>query len=83
MKGIVFTEFLEMVEAEFGFVVVDKITSLPELRDHGAYTSVGNYPHGDMIAMIGQLSETVGLQPGDLVRAFGRYLFRSFTRNNR
>lgn len=82
MKGVVFTEFLEMVESEFGFVVVDKITSLPELKDHGAYTSVGNYPHGDMIAMIGKLSEMVDLEAGDLVRAFGRYLFRSFTKTN-
>lgn len=82
MKGVVFTEFLEMVESEFGFVVVDKITSLPELRDHGSYTSVGNYPHGDMIAMIGKLSEMVGLEAGDLVKAFGRYLFRSFAKSN-
>lgn len=82
MKGVVFTEFLEMVESEFGFVVVDKITSMPELQDHGSYTSVGNYPHHDMIAMIGKLSEMVGLQGGDLVRSFGRYLFRSFTRSN-
>jgi len=82
MKGIVFTEFLEMVESEFGYVVVDRITSLPELEDHGAYTSVGNYSHGDMIAMIGELSVAVGLESGDLVRSFGRYLLRSFSRNN-
>ncbi len=80
MKGIVFTEFLEMVEGEFGFEVVDKITSLTQLHDQGAYTAVGNYPHGDMLAMIGKLSETVGLEPRDLTYTFGRYLFRTFAR---
>lgn len=83
MKGIVFTEFLEMVESEFGFIVADKISSLTELHAEGSYTAVGNYPHGDLIAMIGGLSESVGLEAGDLVKAFGRYLFRTFTRNNR
>ena len=83
MKGIVFTEFMEMVESEFGFVVADKISSLAELHGGGAYSAVGNYPHDDLIAMIGSLSETVGLEPGDLVKSFGRYLFRSFTRNNK
>ena len=83
MKGIVFSEFLEMVEKEFGYVVVDKITSLAALHGGGAYSSVGNYPHEDMLAMVGALSEAVGLEAGDLVRSFGRYLFRTFTVNNR
>ncbi len=80
MKGIVFTEFLEMVEKEFGFETVDKITSLVELHGEGSYTAVGNYPHGDMLAMIGSLSESVGLDSRDLVMAFGRYLFKTFAR---
>jgi hypothetical protein len=41
---------------------------------------VGNYPHGDMLAMIGKLSETVGLSSRDLVYTFGRYLFKTFAR---
>ncbi|MCH6258096.1 heme NO-binding domain-containing protein [Puniceicoccaceae bacterium K14] len=80
MKGIVFTEFLEMVEKEFGFEVVDKITSITNLHGQGAYTAVGNYPHSDILAMVGKLSESVGLSPSDLTLTFGRYLFKTFSR---
>ena len=80
MKGFIFTEFLEMAEAEFGIQTVDKITSLVELHDQGAYTAVGNYPHGDMIAMLGALSKEAGLEQTDLLTANGRYLFKTFTR---
>jgi hypothetical protein len=80
MKGIVFTEFLEMVEKEFGYEVVDQISSLPELHDGAAYTAVGNYPHGDMLAMVETLSQSVGRSPKDLVYTFGRYLFTTFSR---
>ena len=80
MKGIISTEFLEMAEAEFGIQTVDKITSLVELHDQGAYTAVGNYPHGDMIAMLGALSKEAGLEQTDLLTAYGRYLFKTFTR---
>jgi len=70
-----------MVEAEFGLEVVDRITQHPALTGHGAYTSVGNYPHEDLITMVGQLSEEVGLTGRDLVYAFGKYLFQTFAKN--
>lgn len=83
MKGIVFAEFLEMVETDFGYVVADEIASRAATHSQGVYSGVDNYPHGDLIAMIERLSETVGLEKGDLVKSFGRYLFRAFTRNNK
>lgn len=78
MKGIVFTEFLELVEKEFGYAVLDRITSLESLQGHGAYTSVGNYPHGDMLEMLKVLSEEVDVPVEDLVRIFGQTLISSF-----
>ncbi len=57
MKGLVFTEFLEMVESKFGYEVLDRLTSLPSLKGHGAYTSVGNYPHGEMLKMLDELTK--------------------------
>lgn len=78
MKGLVFTEFLEMVESQFGYEVLDRLTSLPSLQDHGAYTAVGNYPHGDMLKMLDELHGAVGLPHRELILAFAGWLFNTF-----
>jgi len=78
MKGLVFTEFLEMVEKRFGFEVLDQLTSLPSLKAQGVYTSVGNYPHGDMIQMIDELHSVSGLPHRALILAFSEWLFGAF-----
>ena len=57
MKGIVFTEFLELVENEFGLIIVQRIIDECELETDGVYTSVGTYSHKDMFKMVGKLSE--------------------------
>jgi hypothetical protein len=81
MKGMVFTEFLEMVEKEFGYEILDNVTSVSGLSSEGAYTSVGNYPHSDMLVMLTELSEKTGVQVNELVFAFGKYLLLTFSRS--
>jgi hypothetical protein len=78
MKGIVFCEFVDMMETEFSAEMADKIISSTELESGGAYTSVGTYDHHEMLALVTQLSEKTGTPVPDLVRAFGRYLFGRF-----
>ena len=78
MKGLVFTEFLEMVEEKFGYEVLDRLTSLPSLQCNGAYTSVGNYPHGEMLKMLDELHGAVGLPHKELIMAFAEWLFSTF-----
>jgi len=78
MKGIVFCEFVEMMETEFSADMADEIISSIELESGGAYTSVGTYDHHEMLALVTQLSEKTGTPVPDLVRAFGRYLFGRF-----
>ena len=78
MKGIVFCEFVEMMEAEFTADMADEIISSTELESGGAYTTVGTYDHHEMLALVAQLSEKTGAPVPDLVRAFGRYLFGRF-----
>ncbi len=80
MKGLIFTEFLEMVELKFGYEVFDRVTSLPSLKNHGAYTSVGNYPHGEMLKMIDELHGAVDLPHKALILAFAEWLFGAFIR---
>ena len=77
MKGIVFTEFLEMVESEFGLETVDNIVEKADLPSQGIYTSVATYEFNEMVALVTQLSEEVDLPAGDLIYAFGLYLFSS------
>ena len=46
MKGVIFTEFLEMVESHFSPEMADRIITAARLPSGGAYTAVGTYDHG-------------------------------------
>ncbi len=78
MKGVVFTEFLEMVEKRFSADMVDDIIDDARLPHGGVYTAVGTYPHGEIVAMVVALSQRSGVAVPDLIRAFGEYLFGRF-----
>lgn len=78
MKGIVFTEFFEMVEGSFGYEMVDKLIENCDLKSNGIYTSVGTYDHQEIIALVVELSKQTKTPVPDLVFAFGKYLFGSF-----
>lgn len=78
MKGIVFTEFLEMVEHKFGYEVVDQIINSSDLDSNGIYTAVGTYPHSEVVQLLMNLSDTVKLDPALLLEEFGKYLYNTF-----
>lgn len=75
MLGIVFTEFMEMVEDKFSADVLDDILDEPGLKSEGVFTAVGYYDHHDMIKMVVALSKRVDVPVDDLVEAFGTHLF--------
>ena len=77
MKGIVFTEFLEMVEETFGLETTDTIIENSNLPSEGIYTSVGTYDFNEMVSLITSLSEEVKIPVNDLIYTFGLYLFNS------
>lgn len=74
MKGIVFTEFLEMVEQKFGISLADKIVQQPNI-DFDSYTAVGSYPHGQMVNLVINLSKETGIPVPDLLKTYGHHLF--------
>ena len=78
MKGIVFTEFLDMVESTFGYEVVDHIIEQSDLASDGVYTSVGTYHHSEVVQLLMNLSEKVNIEPMVLLKEFGKYLFDTF-----
>ena len=80
MKGIVFTEFLEMVEQTFGLETVDTIIEESELPSEGAYTAVGTYDFNEMVSLVGALSAKTGIPVGELLFTFGHYLFDSLVK---
>ena len=75
MKGIVFTEFLDMVETTFGLEVVDSIIENSDLPSEGAYTSVGTYEFNEMVQLLTNLSKSSKISINDLQYSFGFYLF--------
>ena len=78
MKGVVFTEFLDMVEQRFSADLVDDIIVDAALPHGGAFTAVGTYPFSEMVALVTALSRRSGLAPEVLIHAFGQYLFGRF-----
>ncbi len=79
MKGIVFTELLEMVEQQFDYTLVDKLLTDSPLPSGGSYTAVGTYDHREINVLVEELSRQTGVPIPDLFRAYGRYLFGRFT----
>ena len=75
MKGIVFTELLEMVGEKFGSDMVDDIIEGANLPSGGAYTSVGTYNHEEILSLVSQLSLVSSIEVPILVKTFGQFLF--------
>lgn len=78
MKGIIFTEFLELVEDKFGLAVLDQV--LEQAKDSGVYTSVGSYDHQALVKLIVELSQVTGIDANELQRVFGASVFQSLYR---
>lgn len=79
MKGVVFTEFLELVEDKFSPEMADSIIEASDLPSQGAYTSLGTYSHDEMIQLVKCLSRETGIPLEDLIRTFGEHLFSRFS----
>lgn len=75
MKGIVFTEFLDLVEIKFGLEMVDTIISNAELPSKGVYTAVGTYSFGEMVSLLTSLNKETGIAVDDLLLVYGEHFF--------
>ena len=81
MKGVVFCEFLEMVDTRISPVITEKIISESNLPSKGAYTTVGTYDHSEIVTLVSALSQETGVSVPELVHTFGYYLFGRFSEN--
>ncbi len=73
MKGVVFTEYMEFIEEQFGFDVVDEM--IEKAGVDGSYTQAGNYEFKELFSMVQALSTIVDKPLGFLVEAFAKNLF--------
>ena len=78
MKGIVFTEFIEMVESEFGYELADDIITKSKLDSNGEYTAIGTYDHKEIFKLVDQLSLATEIPKVQLFRVYGEHLFGQF-----
>jgi len=81
MKGIVFTEFLEMVEEKYGLEMVDDIIENANLESNGAYTSVGTYAFSEMLQLLQNLSLKTKISTDDLLFLYGTHFFNLLENN--
>nr|WP_321248234.1 heme NO-binding domain-containing protein [uncultured Psychroserpens sp.] len=75
MKGIVFTEFLELVEEKFGLEMVDHIISNSDLESNGIYTSVGTYSFSEMLQLLQHLSNKTDISIDNLLLVYAEHFF--------
>ena len=75
MKGIVFTEFLELVEKKFGLEMVDTIIQKSNLDSGGIYTSIGTYSFSEMLSLLTNLSNITSISIDDLLFVYAEHFF--------
>lgn len=78
MKGVIFSELIRWVEEAYSPSIADQMINQAKLPGGGSYTSVGNYPHEQALAMIGQLVEITREPVNDLADAYGYWLSSRF-----
>lgn len=78
MKGVVFTEFLDMVSTVFGENMVDDILDDCVLESNGSYTTAGTYNYREIIEIVRALSQRTGIPINDLFKNYGYHLFSRF-----
>ena len=78
MLGIIFTEFVEMVEEKFSYDVADRILKKSGIDAATGFTSVANYDHHDLIKLVVALHHETEIDIDDLVMGFGQHIFHRF-----
>jgi hypothetical protein len=80
MKGVVFTELLEMAETHYSLAVVDQVLTDANVASGGAYTAVGTYPAAELFTIVAALARRVEVPIPTLLLGFGEHLAATFAR---
>jgi predicted hydrocarbon binding protein len=80
MKGVIFNLLEDFIIEGWGDDVYDEILSRCSLRTTEPFIGPGTYDDADLLAIVAQAAETLGLTVPEAVRAFGRYCFSGLAR---
>jgi hypothetical protein len=80
LKGLVFTTFFDFCEERFGSDMLEDVIDDACLPHGGAFTSVGTYPFGEMVALITALVKRTGTTMPQVLERFGAYCFGCWVR---
>ena len=75
MKGVVFTELVNMIEDQFGLEVLDEVIENANLESGGAYTAVGDYPDSEIYSILAELGKITGLNTKQMLAAYSGCFF--------
>lgn len=80
MRGLIFTELLELIENQFGYDTLDDVIDGAKLENDGAYTATGSYPFEELVRIVVSLSEQTNIPVEQLLEVYGEYLFPKLLR---
>lgn len=80
MKGLVFREFVDMVDAQYSPQLLESLIAQVRPASGGAYTTVGTYDHRELVAMVHALSDATQTPVDQLLQTFGWHLAAGFLR---
>lgn len=83
MRGLIFTELLTMAEATMGEDAVDDILDELPLSTDGAYTSVGNYPGAEFLAIVSAICLKTGAIIDDYLQRFGSWMMSRMSQTHK
>lgn len=72
---MLFTELIDFIERHSDIVTAEQIIDGANLENSGAFTAVGNYPHQEVLQLVGSASSILQSPSTDLMRQFGKELF--------
>ena len=75
MKGIVFVEFCNFVEEQFGEMFWDELLNEADLPSQGIYTNTATYDDAELFTLISLVCEKKGLTGKQAREAFGKWVF--------
>lgn len=80
MLGLVFTEFMSMIETKYGLLMLDDVIEKSNLPRKGVYASLGDYPQTEFNTLIQTFSNETQKDPIVLLKEFGFHFFDPFTK---
>ena len=78
MKGIVFTEFFELIEELHDYEMVDRVIQESKVESGGNYTAIGSYDFQELVKLLSTYSNISGNSIDTSLRLFGHKLLKAF-----